>query len=75
MNGYKDVHDYLRKAAPYDRMTSIRRPTLFLNAKNDAFMGEDVLDYDVFKENENIVLATNETAGHIGYHENAFSMN
>ena len=74
MNGYKDVQEYLRKAAPYDRIPTIKRPTLFMNAKNDAFMGDVVLDYDVFKDNENVVLATNEYAGHIGYHEWTFSM-
>ena len=74
MNGYKDVPDYLRRAAPFDRIPTIKRPTLFLNAKNDAFMGEGVLDYEVFKGNENVVQATNEYAGHIGYHEQAFSM-
>ena len=74
MGGYKDVVDYLYNAAPYHRLPTIKRPTLFLNAKNDAFMGEGVLDYDVFKNNENIVLATNETAGHIGYRETIFNM-
>ena len=74
-NGYESVEDYLRKAAPYDRIGMIKRPTLFLNAKNDAFMGDVVLDYDVFQKNENVVLATNDTAGHVGYHERTFSLN
>lgn len=51
MNGYKDVPDYLRQAAPYQRIPTIQKPTLFLNAKNDAFMGDVVLDFEVFKKN------------------------
>ena len=62
MNGYKDVPDYLRKAAPYDRVPTIKRPTLFLNAKNDAFMGENVLDFEIFKQNENVVKNTDSTS-------------
>ena len=74
MNGYKDGWDYVRKAAPYDRIPSIETPTLFLNAINDPFMGEDVIDYDIFKGNPNIVLATNKYPGHMGYNESIFSM-
>ena len=70
MNGYKDGWDYVRKSAPYDRIPMIKTPTMFLNAINDPFMGEKVIDYDVFKTNPNVVLATNKYAGHMGYHEN-----
>lgn len=48
LNGYKDGMDYLYNCAPYHRMGNIKRPTLFLNALNDPFMGETVIDYDVF---------------------------
>jgi len=37
-------------------------------------MGEVSIDYDVFKNNSNVVLATNKYAGHLGYHENIFTM-
>ena len=74
LNGYKDGFEYVRKCAPYYRIPDIQRPTMFLNAVNDPFMGEKVIDYDVFKSNKNAVLATNKYAGHMGYHENVFSM-
>lgn len=74
MNGYKDAWDYVRKAAPYDRIPMIKTPTMFLNSINDPFMGEKVIDYDIFKKNPNVVLATNKYAGHMGYHEQLFSM-
>ncbi len=47
---------------------------MFLNALNDPFMGEKVIDYEVFKNNSNVFLATNKYAGHMGYHENLFTM-
>jgi predicted alpha/beta-fold hydrolase len=59
MNGYKDGMDYVKKAAPYNRIPSIKTPTMFLNSVNDPFMGEKVIDYEVFKGNPNVVLGTN----------------
>jgi predicted alpha/beta-fold hydrolase len=47
---------------------------MFLNAINDPFMGEKVIDYDVFKKSKNAILATNEYAGHMGYHETVFNL-
>ena len=74
MNGYTDIFDYLKKCAPFFRIPSISVPTLFMNSLNDPFMGEAVLDYEVFKNNPNAVLATNKYAGHMGYHESTLGM-
>lgn len=71
LNGYKDGYDYLRKAAPYNRIPGIRVPTFFMNCVNDPFLA-DTLDYDIFTGNENTVLATNLYGGHVGYHESLF---
>lgn len=38
-------------------------------------MGPDVIDYDVFKANPNVFLATNKYAGHMGYHEKLWTRN
>lgn len=73
LNGYVDAADYLRKAAPYDRIPLIKRPVMFMNAINDPFL-QGSLDYEVFKQNENTVLATNKYPGHMGYHEKLFSL-
>ena len=74
LNGYKDGYEYMKNASPYFRIPNIKVPTMFLNALNDPFMGEKVIDYEVFKSNPNVFLATNKYAGHMGYHENLFSM-
>lgn len=58
LNGYASGEDYLRTAAPYDRIPTIAKPTMFMNAINDPFLFP-TLDYDIFKGNPNTVLATN----------------
>ena len=73
-HGYKDGFDYVKRAAPYFRIPMIKTPTMFMNSLNDPFIGERVIDYEVFTENENVILTTNKYAGHMGYHEKTLSM-
>jgi predicted alpha/beta-fold hydrolase len=47
---------------------------MFLNSLNDPFMGDKVIDYDIFKNNPNTFIATNKYAGHMGYHEKIFTL-
>ena len=49
INGYKDGYEYVKDASPYYRIPYIKVPTMFLNALNDPFMGEKVIDYEIFK--------------------------
>ena len=44
-----------------------------MNSLNDPFL-HPTLDYEVFKQNQNTVLATNKYAGHVGYHESLFKL-
>ena len=74
LGGYKDGYEYLKECSPYFRIKNIRRPCLFLNALNDPFMGDSVIDYEVFKKSPFAALATNKYAGHIGYHESMTKM-
>ena len=73
-HGYKDGFDYVKRAAPYFRIPMIKTPTMFMNSKNDPFIGEKVIDYEVFTENENVILTTNKYAGHMGYQEKILTM-
>lgn len=68
---WEDGYDYLYKCSPFHRVPGIKRPTLFLNSLDDPFIAT-TLDWDVFKKNPNTVLATNQFAGHLGYHESLF---
>ena len=61
------------RAAPYHRIPAIKRPTLFLNSLDDPFIAS-TLDRQVFKNNPHVILATNQFAGHLGYHESLFQL-
>lgn len=37
-------------------------------------MGEKCFDFEVFKKNEHVVLATTKHGGHLGYHESLFKL-
>jgi len=71
--GYESQDDYYRKAACYHRIPRITRPTLFMNSVDDPIIGSDAIDYEIFKQNPNCVLATNQNGGHLGYHESLFN--
>lgn len=73
-HGYKDGLDYVKKAAPFFRIPMIETPTMFMNSLNDPFIGDRVIDYEVFTHNKNVILSTNKYAGHMGYHEKILSM-
>jgi predicted alpha/beta-fold hydrolase len=44
-----------------------------MNALDDPIIGEGAIDYEVFKQNENIILGINKHGGHISYYESIFS--
>ena len=73
LGNWKDGYEYIDKCSPIYRVPSIKKPTLFLNSLNDPFISA-TLDKEVFTTNPNVVLATNEHAGHLGYHESLFSL-
>ena len=45
---------------------------MFINSLDDPVMGDQCIDYEVFRNNENVVLATTKHGGHLGYHESIF---
>lgn len=71
--GYKDVDDYYYRASCFHNIPNIKTPTLFMNALDDPVVGEACIDYDLFKNNENIAMATTKYGGHLGYGESHFS--
>lgn len=73
--GFDDRADYYFKAACYHRIPSITKPTFFMNALDDPIIGERTIDYEIFKNNENVVLGTTKHGGHLGYHTSIFHEN
>ena len=72
--GFADRADYYYKASCVHRIPEIKVPTLFMNALDDPVVSRNCIDFEVFKQNENTVLATTMHGGHLGYHESMFSL-
>jgi len=70
--GYDGMYDYHYKAACCWAIPNIKIPTLFMNALDDPLIDEAVIDFDSIKANENCILATSKTGGHVGYFESFF---
>lgn len=68
--GFKDNIEYHKQGTCYARIPKIKVPVLFLNALDDTVINKETIDYDIFHSNPNVVLATTERGGHIGYHTN-----
>ena len=71
--GYKDAKEYHYKCACVHLIPNIKTTTLFMSSLDDPLVGEETIDFDVVRDNENCILATNKHGGHMGYYENAFS--
>ena len=68
--GFKNSMDYHKKLTCYNRIPNIIVPTLFFNSLDDTVIVKECIDYEIFHKNPNVVLATTERGGHIGYHQN-----
>lgn len=66
---YKTLDDFLRHIASFHRIPNIKVPFFVLNSHDDPIIGKACIDYDVFKTNENVILATTKYGGHLGYFE------
>jgi predicted alpha/beta-fold hydrolase len=71
--GYKNVDDFYDRASSIHNVPNIRTPSLFINAIDDPVIGSDLIDYEAFKRNENVAMATTKYGGHLGYSENVMS--
>ena len=67
--GFKDRNDYYDKASCFHRIPTISTPTVFFNAYDDPIISANCIDYDIFKANANVALATTRYGGHLGYME------
>lgn len=71
--GFKNADDYYYRASSIHNIPSIKTKTLFMLALDDPVIGEACIDYDLFRENPNIALATTKYGGHLGYGESHFT--
>ena len=43
-----------------------------MSSLDDPLVGKETIDFEVIRDNENCILATNNHGGHMGYYENVF---
>jgi len=69
MFGYKDVYEYYADARLYDKVESIKVPTLAINAADDPFQPDDSLPKEAAAVSSHVALLTTRYGGHVGWME------
>ncbi|ORX78855.1 AB-hydrolase YheT [Basidiobolus meristosporus CBS 931.73] len=64
---YDTVDDYYRDASCARFIPDVRVPLLCLNAIDDPVAYHECIPYEACRNNPNVILATTETGGHIGW--------
>jgi predicted alpha/beta-fold hydrolase len=69
VHGFKDASDYYSRSSSIHFLSSIRRPTLLLSARDDPFLPLEVLDdvSIVARDNPCITPEFHERGGHVGF--------
>jgi hypothetical protein len=67
LHGYRDVHDYWRRASSSPWLEHIRVPTLVVNARNDPFLPEAALVAATRRVSPSVVLEQPRSGGHAGF--------
>ncbi|KAI7905100.1 Alpha/Beta hydrolase protein [Cokeromyces recurvatus] len=70
MFDYTTVNNYYRDASSCRFIEFVKIPLLCLNALDDPIAAADCIPYDEIKTNPNVVLATTDYGGHLGWFEN-----
>lgn len=65
--GYETVEEYYVQSSCREKLKFIKTPTLFLNSLDDPISDKKAIPYEEFLNNDNIMLATTDGGGHIGY--------
>jgi predicted alpha/beta-fold hydrolase len=65
--GFKDVHDYYRRASCAPRIGGVRVPTLVVHALDDPFLPASAIPTAAIAGNPWLVPAISEHGGHVGF--------
>ena len=71
LHGFRDTDDYWRRASGKPWLSTIRVPTLLINARNDPFMPAGVLPNPA-EVSTSVSLEFPATGGHVGFVSGAF---
>ncbi|MEQ8924772.1 MAG: alpha/beta fold hydrolase [Fulvivirga sp.] len=67
IHGFKDAHDFYKRASAGNFLPQVSVPLLICNAVNDPFLGEPCYPYDLCERTENLYLETPKYGGHVGF--------
>lgn len=73
MCDYDTVNDYYRDASSSVIIKNVKVPLLCFNALDDPISPAESIPYDEIKINPNVVLATTQHGGHLGWFEGNWS--
>jgi len=66
---FPDPETYYAKHSCADYLEHVRQPLLLLNALDDPLVTHEAIPYNLTQHNDNIILATTEYGGHLGWCE------
>lgn len=67
-HGYKNALDYYQQCSSAQFLSTIKVPTLIINAKNDTFLGDSCYPVQEAHSNPSIYLETPDYGGHVGFY-------
>ncbi|EGG17171.1 alpha/beta hydrolase fold-1 domain-containing protein [Cavenderia fasciculata] len=67
VHGYKDADDYYEHASSCNHIEFIKKPTLFINARDDPISPGSAIPFSKIKNNPNTILACTKYGGHLGF--------
>lgn len=65
--GFSSPEDYWQKASAKPYISTINRPTLLINAKDDTFLSEECFPYEEARSSEFFHLEVPNFGGHVGF--------
>ncbi|WP_191860852.1 YheT family hydrolase [Hanstruepera ponticola] len=67
-HGFKDARDYYSQCSSLQFLSTIKTPTLILNALNDSFLSPECYPVKEAKQNAQLFLEMPKYGGHVGFH-------
>ncbi|KAJ3064861.1 hypothetical protein HDU98_011769 [Podochytrium sp. JEL0797] len=71
--GFRSLNEYYRQASSHQFILDIKIPTLILSDRDDPIVNEHLIPFADVLGNPNVILATTNRGGHLGWFEGVFS--
>ncbi len=69
LHGFQSAADYYEKSSSKQFLTSIKIPTLLVNAQNDPFLPAECFPFEEAEASKYVFLEAPKTGGHVGFFE------